>query len=114
MLLLHGNASRRVSAIRFRVSRHWPSPMRYAARRPPAHAGRTKTRSRSVPRRSLPPDRPAVRKSALAAMLRSILVKCAAKQEEYREENGDPNNAGRDAEGAAEAEAHRATVRSAR
>jgi hypothetical protein len=47
-------------------------------------------------------------------MLRSMLVECAAEQQEYRDEDGDPENANRNAKGVAEAEAHRTTLRSAR
>ena len=45
-------------------------------------------------------------------MLRSILVEYAAEQHEYRDEDGDPENADREA--TAKAEAHCATLRSAR
>jgi hypothetical protein len=44
-------------------------------------------------------------------MLRSILAEYAAGPHEYHDEDGDPENADREAK--AEAEAHRATLRSA-
>jgi hypothetical protein len=40
-----------------------------------------------------------------------MLLECAAEEQECHDENGDPENADRDAKGAAEAEAHRATLR---
>jgi hypothetical protein len=41
-----------------------------------------------------------------------MLVECAAEKQEHRDEDGDPENADREVK--AEAEAHRATLRSAR
>jgi hypothetical protein len=91
-----------------------PNGRRRAQSRAPARACPRPIDSRPLPclRRPAPATlHQAARKSARAAMLRSILVEYAAEQYEYRDEDGDPENAGREA--TAKAEAHCATLRSA-